>query len=75
MKKKQKICFDFEKRHIKGEKQIAQTDFAEYLKKQLREQQNLLWPISRNWLNKTYCYISKVQDLEKSASKSFFIER
>ena len=48
MKKKQKICFDFEKRHIKGEKQIAQTDFAEYLKKQLREQQNLLWPISRN---------------------------
>ena len=27
------LCFDFKKRHIKGEKHIAQMNFTEHLKK------------------------------------------
>ena len=37
----------FKKRHIKGEKHIAQMDFAEYLRKSdvFRKQQSFLKPI------------------------------
>ena len=51
----------FKKRHIKGEKHIAQMDFAKYLRKSdVSENSKVCYGrFLRNGLHGRYCYISK----------------
>ena len=64
----------FKKRHIKGEKHIAQIDFAEYLTKSdvSENSKGYQGQFLLNGFHERYCYISKsrwdIQDLEKSAN-------
>ena len=49
------------KRHIKGEKHIAQVDFAEYLRKRDVSENSKVYygRFLRNGFHERYCYISK----------------
>ena len=67
------LYFDFSKRHMKEEKDIAPMVFAIYLRKsELSGCRKVYW-------NERYCYISKsrwdVQYLEKSVSHWLLVER
>ena len=58
------LSFDYWKRHMKEEKDIAQMDFAEHFREScVSENSKVYW-------NERYCYVSKrrsdVQYLEKS---------
>ena len=51
----------FKKRHIKGEKRIAQMDFAKYLRKSDVSENSKVYygPFLRNGLHEMFCYINK----------------
>ena len=72
----QSINSIFTKRHIKGEKHIAQENLR---KSDVSENRKVCYGrFLRNGFHRTYRYISKsswVQDLEKSANQSFLNER
>ena len=60
-KKQAKNVMIKKKRHIKGEKHIAQMDFAKYLRKSDVSENSKVYygQFLRNGLHERHCYISK----------------